>query len=231
MIRYAFALCCALVASSATAACDMGDLLPQITFADDRQKQQTIADCAAQNTDWSRQDGDGFSALSLAVTFGDVTSLRAMLDAGANPNMRDSDGSTPALTAVSLAVLRDPEPIQVMLNHLANASADLNAEARDGVFPLDMAAGFDGGLPVLEHLLALGADPNHVNRLGRSALFATVQGDCRHDSGTALLAAGATATVMADAQLARLRTGAELMCNRNATQRAYRDRLIALATP
>ena len=94
---------------------------------------------------------------------------------GADPNVRDHTGRTPAFRAVSKS--RDVA-FPIMLDLLALAHADLNAQDNDHVTLLARAAQEDN-LPAVRMLLLLGANPTPSNVPGdRTPLFYALQ---QHD--------------------------------------------------
>ena len=78
--------------------------------------------------------------------------IKALLDAGVNPNVRDGDGSTPLHWAVITGGLA---AIKVLLD----ASANPNTKDESGMTPLHVAARrVTDNSAVIEALLAAGAD-------------------------------------------------------------------------
>ncbi len=103
----------------------------------------------------------GDSALAQAVRLGDVESVRLLLDAGADPDLKAA-GYTPLV----LAALRGHARIVALL---LKAGADPDRKAGDGNTPLTAAAGMDR-VDCLRALLAARPDITLFNREGRTAL-------------------------------------------------------------
>ena len=102
-----------------------------------------------------------------AAEKGDVPALRALLEAGADPNEWDADG----LTALTLAMDRTlegegSEAARVLLAH----GADVNRANDGGSTPLSHAA-FLCNLELVQLFLDSGADVNIQMETGETALF------------------------------------------------------------
>jgi ankyrin repeat protein len=82
-----------------------------------------------------------------------VDNLRALLERGANPNLRDKDGSTALLYAVYSGSL---EATRLLLA----AKADPNLYDDDGFGPLMVATQLKERIDIMETLLGAGANPN-----------------------------------------------------------------------
>lgn len=95
-----------------------------------------------------------------------------LLLAGADPNVRDKSGRTPAFRAVTPT--NDPA-YPIMLELLALARTDLNARDNDGITLLAWAA-HEGNLPAVRFLTLLGANPAPADALAdRTPLFFALQ--------------------------------------------------------
>ncbi len=95
-----------------------------------------------------------------------------LLLAGADPNVRDHAGRTPAFRAVT--VTRDPA-FPIMLELLALGRADLNARDHDNISLLAWAA-HEGNLSAVRLLTLLGADPAPADvPADRAPLFYALQ--------------------------------------------------------
>jgi len=91
----------------------------------------------------------GTTPLMAASLYGDAAALKLLLDAGADPNIRNDAGATAVMWAVS-----DLAKTQLLIEH----GADINAASDDRRTPLMIAAGIPGAAPVVALLLAHGAD-------------------------------------------------------------------------
>lgn len=102
------------------------------------------------------------SALLAATENGDITTVQAMLDNGADVNARDEDGATALILAACTG--RD-EVLEILLDN----GADVNAQEKDGNTALMMAA-FFGDVSTLQLLLDTGADIDIKAKDGATAL-------------------------------------------------------------
>ena len=92
---------------------------------------------------------DGATPLMYAVQYGDLASVRTLLDAGADPNVADHAGATPLLWAID-----DVEKTKLLIER----GARVNARSADGRTPLMVAAGRRGSSAVVRLLLDRGAN-------------------------------------------------------------------------
>ncbi len=122
------------------------------------------------------------SSLVAAVEAGDRQAALELLDAGADPNERSSDGSTALLWA---AYHGDAE----LVRRLIEAGADVEARNTFGAFALSEAA-IIGSAPVIAALLEAGADPNAKNWEGETPLMAAARSG-NVEAARLLLEAGA----------------------------------------
>jgi ankyrin repeat protein len=109
---------------------------------------------------WS---ADGFTALHFAAFFGDGGVARALLDAGAAPNVR-SRNDFEVMPIHSAVAGRHGDVVAALLD----AGADPNVRQRHGWTPLQGAAEH-GDVETVDRLLAAGADPAATNDDGVSA--------------------------------------------------------------
>lgn len=119
---------------------------------------------------------DGTTLLMAAIAQGNLDSTRALLEGGADPNRAGPDGKTP----VHLAAFADnPELLRAVL--AKGGKADARNTLTDAT-PLESA--LLGGNPAqLQILLDAGADPDHADRNGDTALHVAA----RTNAGAALL--------------------------------------------
>ena len=106
---------------------------------------------------------DGFTALHFAAFFGGRGAARALLDAGADPNLR-SRNDFDVMPIHSAVAGRHADVVVALLD----AGADPNVHQRHGWTPLHGAAQH-GDTDLVERLLVAGADPRAVNDDGTSA--------------------------------------------------------------
>jgi ankyrin repeat protein len=92
----------------------------------------------------------GATPLMYAALYGDATLLAAMLQAGADPNIRNDSGATALMWAIE-----DIEKVRLLLKH----GADANASSAFGRTPLILATGLGGSEQMIRLLLERGAAP------------------------------------------------------------------------
>lgn len=130
----------------------------------------------------ARDGGGGRTALILSCGWGRVDAARELLEAGADVEIKDTNGWT-ALAMASAS--GDASIVGMLLNERAN----VDTAASDGATPL-MLASRGGHKDVVEVLLDANADANAAMDWGRTALMIAVE----HGSSEvvrALVAAGA----------------------------------------
>ena len=116
--------------------------------------------------------GRGMTPLHQAVERKKPDNVTALLEAGADVHLRMEDGDTP-LHMAAVWPRRfgsredDPRPDTLMVIALVAAGADVNARNDRGETPLHVATR-NRHQPVVDKLLALGADPAAVDDLGRA---------------------------------------------------------------
>jgi ankyrin repeat protein len=93
-------------------------------------------------------DEHGTPALITAAIYGNAAMLRALIEKGANPNVRDAGGATALILSAG-----DPEKARI----LVRAGADVNAQSASGRTALHVAAATAGGSEVVKMLLDKGA--------------------------------------------------------------------------
>jgi len=108
-----------------------------------------VARLLKQSPDAARAKGSGgITPLMYAALYGDRTSARLLLDAGADPNARNDAGATGLMWAVD-----DLEMTRLLLER----KADPNVRSADGRSALMLAAGRSGASDVVKRLLDAGA--------------------------------------------------------------------------
>jgi ankyrin repeat protein len=93
---------------------------------------------------------NGATPLMYAVLYGDVDTVRTLLDRGADPNVSDHAGATALIWAID-----DVEKAKLLVERGAN----VNVRTADGRTPLFIAAGSAGATAVTRLLLDRGANP------------------------------------------------------------------------
>ena len=99
----------------------------------------------------NRKGPGGSTPLMYAALYGDASSMKRLLAAGADPNARNNAGATALMWAVY-----DLEKTQLLVDH----GADVNAKSDNSRTPLMIAATRHGSAPVLQLLLDHGANPS-----------------------------------------------------------------------
>ena len=95
----------------------------------------------------------GSTLLMYAALYGDAESVRLLLEAGAEPNIRNEAGATALMWAVD-----DLDKTRLLIR----SGADVNARSDDGRTPLLIAAGRPGSYDVVKLLLDHKANPSLV---------------------------------------------------------------------
>src|SRR5262245_26317742 len=96
----------------------------------------------------NRRGRDGATPLMYAVLYSDAAILETLLQAGADPNLRNDAGATALMWAID-----DVEKTKLLLG----AGADPNARSAEGRAVLSIAAARTGSAPVVKVLLDRGA--------------------------------------------------------------------------
>jgi ankyrin repeat protein len=107
------------------------------------------------------RDRRGATLLMHAAAFGNVETLRLLIDRGANVNAKNDFDATALLWAA-----RDPEKARLLVEH----GADVNARSKQGRTPLMLASLRHGGSQTVARLLAKGAEVNVKDGKGDTAL-------------------------------------------------------------
>ncbi|HYI95846.1 MAG TPA: ankyrin repeat domain-containing protein [Bryobacteraceae bacterium] len=130
-------------------------------------------------------DARGTTALHYAAAFGSVESVKILLDAGAEVNVKNAGDATPLLLAA-------PAPQKVAA--LLAKSADPKLATKAGRTPLIVAAASPSATESVRLLLDAGADVNAQDQLGRTPLMeVTAIGDAA--TARLLIARGAKVNV------------------------------------
>lgn len=125
---------------------------------------------------------EGTTALHLAVSQGNAEIVSLLLEAGANPNIRDEEKQTPLMMLYG-------ENASEILDLLLRAGAKVNVKDTGGRTPL-MIAAEEGNIEVIRTLLSAGAKVNKRDNEGRTALMYAIEEESL-ESVRAILAAGA----------------------------------------
>ncbi|MBZ5724192.1 MAG: ankyrin repeat domain-containing protein [Acidobacteriia bacterium] len=107
------------------------------------------------------RDRRGATLLMHAAAFGNLETLKLLLDAGADVNARNDFDATALLWGA-----RDPDKARLLIARGAN----VNARSRQGRTPLMLAALRPGGSPVVALMLTSGADVHVADKRGNTAL-------------------------------------------------------------
>src|SRR5580698_8855920 len=121
--------------------------------------------------------------LHYAALYGNLESVRILLDRGANLNARNKSDATPLIFAAY-----NFEKTRL----LVEKGADVNAHSSRGMTPLKVAASVHGNIATLRYLLDKGAEVKQIDESGADALqIAALKGDA--DMVRLLLEKGADA--------------------------------------
>ncbi|MCC7376006.1 MAG: ankyrin repeat domain-containing protein [Verrucomicrobiales bacterium] len=130
---------------------------------------QTVRRAISRTPDFlQHRDEQGNSPLHLAAHFGNLETLRLLLDAGATVNATNHAGVTPLLRAAA-----DPAKVDLLLGRGANP----NLASALGHTPLMLAARCPSATESVRLLLRHGAQPNAQSRFGATALMAAAASD------------------------------------------------------
>jgi ankyrin repeat protein len=147
------------------------------------------------------RDRAGDTPLHHAAGFGNLATMKLLLEHGADANAANKRKSTPLFWS-----MYDQAKVRLLVEYGAN----VNSRTVDGRTPLHQAASMADAVPVLRLLLDKGADPNAKTLTGMTPLMAAARGNLegarllieRKADVNARNAAGATA-LMAAAQTGR----------------------------
>jgi ankyrin repeat protein len=139
----------------------------------------------AQEADKNARDRRGSTPLMHAAAFGTADSVKALLDAGADVNARNSFEATALVWGAA-----DEAKVHLLVEH----GADINARTKLGRTALMVAAACNGCSETVRYLLSKGVDARAKDETGVGSLqLAALAGDAK--SVSLLLAAGADAKV------------------------------------
>ena len=93
----------------------------------------------------------GVTLLMHAAAFGNLETMKFLIESGADVNARNDFGATALLWSA-----RDPQKAKLLIEFGAN----VNAQSKQGRTPLMMAAMLDGGSEIVKLLLDKGGNPN-----------------------------------------------------------------------
>ncbi|XP_047586748.1 ankyrin repeat domain-containing protein 31 isoform X2 [Lutra lutra] len=110
----------------------------------------------------NKRNAKGESRLHLAARRGNLSLVKALIESGADVNLKDNAGWTPLHEASS-------EGSNDIIVELLKAGANVNCENLDGIDPLHDAAA-NNHLKAAEILLQHGANPNQRNQKQKTAL-------------------------------------------------------------
>jgi ankyrin repeat protein len=108
------------------------------------------------------RDARGATPLMHAAAFGNLETMKVLLDAGADVNARNTFDATALLWSA-----RDPEKARLLIEH----GADVNVQSKQGRTPLMVASLRRGGSDTVALLLAKGAKVNTQGGRGSTALI------------------------------------------------------------
>jgi len=208
------------------AACDLTPVVIDTFAAPAPERDNAITDCIAGGGD-PNEAIEGFAVLTLVVSHSNVFGVNALLDAGADPNLRDGDGRSALAMA---ATLPDPAQRLAILENLVAAGADLNVEDSTEFTPLSYAVATGEPADFIADLLRLGADPTLPNSQGETALAFMTPGICAADTGQHLLDAGARLDDMAPSTAAFVSARASENCTNTPAQLAFLNNLLKTAS-
>ena len=134
--------------------------------------------------DVNPMDKDNKSPLMIACLNGNVDAIHILVNAGADPNIQGTKGTTLIHHAVAGGC--NKETLQAIINHGSN----VNATAEDCLTPL-MFACHEGNVEALNVLLNAGADPNMADSNGGTLIHLSVVRGCSKETLQTIIDHGA----------------------------------------
>jgi hypothetical protein len=122
-----------------------------------------------------REQRFGQSLLQMAVKTTNYSSAKALVELGADPNMQDRYfGESPLMAAADIGINghdSDPRFMKLLLEHGGNPNAEENGSEKQGGLktPLLIACS-NGDINYVKLLVDAGAEINHANKYGATAL-------------------------------------------------------------
>ena len=104
--------------------------------------------------------------LMYAAAFGTVEAMSVLIDAGANVNAKNAFDATALMWGAA-----DPAKVRLLLDK----GSDVNAKSKQGRTPFIIAASSNGAKPILQLLIANGADAKTTDASKNTALIAAAQ--------------------------------------------------------
>ena len=119
-----------------------------------------------------REAYDGASPFWLAARLGNVEMMRELLDAGADPELRQAWGVTPTMVAAGVTqtdsrIANEEKLIQALELLVLEIKTDIHSVDRSGQTAVHGAANVSGN-EIIKFLVAEGADPEAVDSRGRT---------------------------------------------------------------